>query len=74
MVQRRNEWRWQLTMLLISGLGGYLGLDRFYKGEVGWGIVKLLTLGGAGIWYLVDLAIAAYEFGQIDRQKGATPV
>jgi len=52
----------------MSFLAGYFGVDRFYKGQVGWGIVKLITLGGAGVWYLVDLAIAAYEFGKTDRE------
>jgi len=67
-MEQRNERRRQLTILIISFLAGYLGLDRFYKGQAGWGVVKLITLGGAGIWYLVDLAIAAYEFGKSDRQ------
>jgi len=52
----------------MSFLAGYFGVDRFYKGQVGWGIVKLITLGGAGVWYVVDLAIAAYDFGKTDRQ------
>jgi len=67
-MEQRNEWRRQLTVLIISFVAGYLGVDRFYKGQVGWGIVKLITLGGVGVWYLVDLAIAAYDFGKIDRQ------
>jgi len=67
-MEQRNEWRRQLTILIMSFSAGYLGVDRFYKGQVGWGIVKLLTLGGGGIWYLVDLAIAAYDFGETDRQ------
>jgi len=42
---------------LFSLLLGYLGVDRFYLGKVGTGILKLVTCGGAGIWYLVDLVI-----------------
>ena len=61
---RTDEWRRALIVVVISYLGGYLGLDRFYRGQVGWGIVKLITLGGVMIWYLVDLAIAAHRFGK----------
>jgi len=67
-MEQRNEWRRQLTILIMSFVAGYFGVDRFYKGQVGWGIVKLITLGGAGVWYVVDLAIAAYDFGKTDRQ------
>ena len=62
---RTDEWKYALTVLIISLLGGYFGLDRFYRGQVGWGVVKLITMGGGGIWYLVDLAIAAYRFGKV---------
>jgi TM2 domain-containing membrane protein YozV len=67
-MEQKNEWKRQLTILLMSFLGGYMGLDRFYKGQVAWGVVKLITLGGFGVWYLVDLVIAAYDFGKIDRE------
>jgi TM2 domain-containing membrane protein YozV len=67
-MEQRSEWRRQLTVLIISFLAGWLGVDRFYKGQVGWGVVKLITMGGFWVWYIVDLVIAAYDFGKIDRQ------
>lgn len=43
------------TMLIISFLGGQLGIDRFMIGDTGIGLGKLLTCGGLGIWSIVDL-------------------
>jgi len=43
------------TSLLLSIFLGGLGIDRFYIGDTGLGIGKLLTAGGAGVWWLIDL-------------------
>ena len=44
------------TIALVLGLFfGPLGVDRFYIGNIGLGVGKLLTLGGLGVWALIDL-------------------
>lgn len=43
------------TALLLSVLVGGLGIDRFYLGYTGMGVLKLLTAGCFGILYIVDI-------------------
>jgi TM2 domain-containing membrane protein YozV len=40
--------------LILSVYFGWLGVDRFYVGDIALGILKLITLGGFFIWYFVD--------------------
>lgn len=44
-----------ITVLIISLLGGILGIDRFYLGHTALGIIKLLTCGGFYLWAIIDL-------------------
>ncbi|MBI1692309.1 MAG: hypothetical protein FYV88_0320 [Bacteroidetes bacterium] len=45
----------QLVALLLVIFVGTFGIHRFYLGYIGIGIIQLLTLGGLGIWALIDL-------------------
>ena len=42
------------TALILSLLIGPYGIDRFYIGDTGIGVAKLLTCGGLGIWAIID--------------------
>ena len=50
----KSEKDW-LTTLLLSIFLGSLGVNRFYVGKIGTGILQLITVGGCGIWTLIDI-------------------
>ncbi len=51
--------RSRLVALLFCFLLGMFGAHRFYVGKIGTGVLMLLTLGGLGIWAVVDFVFIA---------------
>lgn len=54
--QIKSENKWIITLILCWFVGVF-GVHRFYTGHILIGIIQLLTLGGCGIWVLVDFII-----------------
>ena len=66
-VSGKKDKSW-LAALLLSIFLGSLGIDRFYMGYNGTGILKLITFGGLGIWWLIDLIliIVKHDFSKVN--------
>ena len=58
---------WVVT-LIVSILVGTLGIDRFMMGHYFLGVLKLISLGGLGVWWLIDLILIAtkYKFKKVE--------
>ena len=54
MQQMNSDKDWIITLVLAILVGG-LGIDRFYTGSIILGVLKLVTFGGLGLWWLIDL-------------------
>ncbi len=60
-VQTGNAGREWVVSILLSYFLGALGVDRFYLGYTGLGILKLLTCGGCGLWALIDFLLIGFN-------------
>lgn len=69
MSQYNSEKKDRTIALVLSLLLGYLGVDRFYVGDTGLGILKLLTLGVCGIMSLIDWFLIMGRVDEYNRTK-----
>jgi TM2 domain-containing membrane protein YozV len=64
-VERQKSW---VAALVLSILLGHLGIDRFYLGYPFKGLLKLVSLGGFGVWWIYDIVVIAV--GELEDADG----
>ena len=69
MSQYNSERKDRNTGLILAVILGKFGVDRFYLGDIGLGILKLITLGGCLIWWVVDWFTIQARVDEYNRRK-----
>lgn len=59
-----------VTILLFSVFLGFIGLDRFCLGHIPTAVGKLVTLGGLGVWWIIDVVLLVT--GQLQPKDGSS--
>jgi len=57
-----------LLLSILVPLIGIHGVDRFVLGDIGMGVGKLLTFGGCGIWWIIDIFMVSDRAKEINYQ------
>ena len=61
----KRDW---LVAMILSVVVGSLGIDRFYLGKIGTGVLKLITFGALGVWTILDIVLIAIK--KLDDKEG----
>jgi TM2 domain-containing membrane protein YozV len=69
MSQYNSERRDRTTGLILAIILGKFGVDRFYLNDIAMGILKLATLGGCLIWWIVDWFTILNRVDEYNRRK-----
>lgn len=67
-----TEWKNPTVAFLFAFFLGGLGIDRFWLGDTGLGVVKIITCAGAGIWGLIDLFTVGKRTREYNYKKFMT--
>ena len=60
----------RLVAAILAFFFGVFGAHRFYAGKIGTGVLQLITIGGLGIWAIIDFIIILFgEFKDIEGMK-----
>ena len=54
-----SNWLMVLLLCILPAMLGINGIHRFMTGKIGTGLLMLFTLGGCGVWTLIDLIVIA---------------
>lgn len=54
-MDEEKDWLTTLLLAILPVMIGFSGIHRFYCGHIGTGILMLITLGGCGIWTIIDI-------------------